>query len=43
MAIHVNKSLQEAENFKKLLDVQNKLVGDTGDDLISPSRVSNVH
>lgn len=40
VAAHVNKSIRQVDNFKKLLDVQKKLVGDTGDSLISPSRVS---
>ena len=42
VAAHVNESIRQVDNFKKLLDVQKKLVGDTGDSLISPSRVSNI-
>ena len=41
MAAHVNESIRQVDNFKKLLDVQKKLVGDIGDSLISPSRVSS--
>lgn len=41
VAAHVNESIRQVDNFKKLLDVQKKLVGDTGNSLISPSRVSN--
>ena len=42
VAVHVNESIRQVDNFKKLLDVQKKLVGDIGDSLISPSRVSNI-
>ena len=41
VAAHVNESIRQVDNFKKLLEVQKKLVGDIGDSLISPSRVSN--
>lgn len=41
VAAHVNESIRQVDNFKKLLDVQKKLVGDIGDSLISPSRVSS--
>lgn len=43
VAAHVNESIRQVDNFKKLIDVQKKLVGDTGDGLISPSRVSNIN
>ena len=41
VAAHVNESIRQVDNFKKLLDVQKKLVGDVGDSLVSPSRVSS--
>lgn len=40
VALHVNESMRQVENFKKLMEVQKKLTGDGGDNLISPSRVS---
>ena len=40
VAVHVNESMRQVDNFKKLMEVQKKLVGDDGDSLISPSRVS---
>ena len=40
VAMHVNESMRQVDNFKKLMEVQKKLVGDDGDSLISPSRVS---
>lgn len=40
VAVHVNESMKQVENFKKLMEVQKKLTGDDGDNLISPSRVS---
>ncbi|XP_065909891.1 FYVE, RhoGEF and PH domain-containing protein 6-like [Dysidea avara] len=38
VAAHVNESIRQVDNFRKLIEVQKKLVGDTGDNLISPSR-----
>ena len=40
VAAHVNESIRQVDNFKKLIEVQKKLIGDTGGSLISPSRVS---
>ena len=40
VAAHVNDSIRQVDNFRKLIDVQKRLVGETGDSLISPSRVS---
>ena len=40
VALHVNESMRQVDNFKKLMEVQKKLIGDGGDNLISPSRVS---
>ena len=40
VALHVNESMRQVDNFKKLMEVQKKLIGDDGDNLISPSRVS---
>lgn len=40
VAVHVNESMRQVDNFKKLMEVQKKLVGDDVDSLISPSRVS---
>ena len=40
VALHVNESMRQMDNFKKLMEVQKKLIGDGGDNLISPSRVS---
>lgn len=40
VASHVNESIRQVDNFRKLIDVQKRLVGETGDSLISPSRVS---
>jgi len=40
VAAHVNESIRQVDNFRKLIDVQKRLVGETGDSLISPSRVS---
>ena len=41
-AEHVNESMKQVDNFKKLMEVQKKLIGDGGDNLISPSRVSQI-
>ena len=40
VAVHVNESMKQVDNFKKLMEVQKRLIGDGGNDLISPSRVS---
>ena len=39
VAQHVNESIRQVDNFKKLIEVEKKLIGDTGGGLITPTRV----
>lgn len=38
VANHVNETIRQMDNFKKLMDIKKKLLGDTGDSLITPYR-----
>ena len=40
MASHVNETMRQIDNFKKTIEVSKKLIGDVGDSLLSPHRVS---
>ena len=42
VATHVNETIREIDNFKKIIDVSKKLIGDVGDSLISPHRVCDI-
>ena len=40
VATHVNETMRQMENFKKVVEVSKKLIGDVGDSLVTPHRVS---
>ena len=39
VASHINETIRQMDNFKKIVEVSKKLIGDVGDSLISPHRV----
>lgn len=38
VATHVNETIRQMDNFRKVMEVRKKLIGDTGDTLITPYR-----
>lgn len=40
VATHVNETIRQMDNFRKTIEVSKKLIGDVGDSLLSPHRVS---